>query len=323
MSTLKKELENLIEKKLVTVKKYPQDGLNVYKYSKAVFFKNLWHKSPYLLKARGLVLDDNGLIVQHPFDKVFNFNENGTGQDIALNKQVVAVEKLNGFLACITKHPNKNELLISTTGSLDSDFVKMIDELITPEQRKNMLSYFKDNSVTFMFEAIHPKDPHIISYNESEQGLWLIGARKKQENSKNYKEDVLDTIALDLGFRRPHWFIDSFENVLKKIKTDKIEGYMVLDNDKHNSLLKMKTNYYLTAKFLGRMGVNNITMMYENTDVFKDKVEEEFFELVDVLISKYSKDELLEMDNDKKVDIVKQLIEHLNIYRAENKFKLL
>lgn len=318
MTQIKKKLDELIAQKLVHVKRYPELELNVYKYANTVFFNNLWNKSPYLLKARGLVLDNAGNIVQHPFDKVFNFNENGTGSDIALDKKVVAVEKLNGFLACITKYHNKNELLVSTTGSLDSDFVKMIHELITPEQRENMLSYFQSNNETLMFEAIHPQDPHIISYAPEEQGLWLIGARAKDESSPTKSEQELDHMAKQLKFKRPAWFEATFEDMIKRIKTDKIEGYMILDAATARPLLKMKTDYYLVTKFIARMGVNNINLMYDNTRVFKDKVEEEFYELVDKLISSYNKETLLSFPKDHKVQLVRGMIENLNMYRKKN-----
>lgn len=314
MTNIKSKLDNLVKNKLAIVKHYEEDGFSIYKYSKTVFFKNLWHKDNTLLKARGIVLDRDGNIVQNPFDKVFNFNENGTGSTIDENKEVIAVEKLNGFLGCITKHPNKNELLISTTGSLTSDFVIMIKDLIDEKLNKKLLDYLSVNNVTLMFEVIHPGDPHIIPYEKSEQGLWLIGCKEKYEEAKNKKENELDVIAQKIDCKRPYWFKDTFKNILNKVKTEKIEGYMVLDEKTQETLLKIKTDYYLTTKFLGRMGNKNIEMMFENTKVFKEKVEEEFFELIDDLI-KMDKETLLNMNNDEKVVLIRNKIDFLNSLR--------
>lgn len=317
MTPLKQKLDELIEKKLVRVKAYPDKDLYVYKYNNKVFYDNLWHKSPYLLKARGLILDGFGNIVQHPFDKVFNFNENGTGKNIPMSKEVVVVEKLNGFLACVSLH--KGELLLSTTGSIDSDFVGLIKDLIDKPFEERLISYLKENNNTLMFEAIHPKDPHIIAYDERDQGLWLIGARGKAESDKNQSETALDEMAKVIGVRRGVHFTEQFDKVLARVKTDKIEGYMIQDPDTGETLLKLKTNYYLNTKFIGRMGINNINMMYDKTSLFKEKVEEEFYETVDAIIAKVDKLTLLSMSNENKVELVREIIEDLN--RARPKMK--
>ncbi len=313
---IKQKLDELITKKLVRVKSYADKGLGVYKYNNKVFFDNLWHKSPYLLKARGLVLDNAGNIVQHPFDKIFNFNENGAGKSILPTQKVIAVEKENGFLACITRDPlDENKLLCSTTGSLDSDFVTYIQDLISPELEKAFLKYFKNNNVTLMFEAVHPEDPHIIKYEKEDEGLWLIGARGKNENDKVLKEEELDTIAATLKLKRPSYFVEEFGQVVKRIASEKIEGYVIRDIATQEPILKLKTNYYLTTKFIGRMGKNNIDLMYKNPTLFKEKIEEEFYELVDVIISRKDKAALLEMTNESKIEMLRGIIEELNSQR--------
>ena len=76
---LKRGLDALMKDKLVNAQHDVAIGASIYKYSKMVFFDALWDKSPLLLKARGLVLDAAGNILVHPFDKVFNYGENGAG----------------------------------------------------------------------------------------------------------------------------------------------------------------------------------------------------------------------------------------------------
>ena len=319
MNTQIKEILNELKtKKLVKEKHYSSLGLSVYKYHNSVFFNNLWYKSPYLLKARGIVLDSEGNIVQHPFDKIFNFNENGAGRELKMNEKVVAVEKANGFLACITLDPHqRDKLLVSTTGSLDSDFVGLIEDLISPTLRQEMVKYLNKNNQTLMFEAIHPRDPHIIKYEEKDYGLWLIGARGKQEEDKVLSETQLDSIAQQLNLRRPNYFIEEFSQILERIKKEQIEGYVLRSVETQEPILKLKTNYYLTTKFIGRMGKNSINLMYKNPTLFKEKIEEEFYELVDVLISRIDKDKLLELNNEQKVEIVRDLIKELNTQRVQ------
>lgn len=317
MSNIQKELHALIDKKLVRKKDYVAENLYVYKYNNRVFFDNLWHKSKYLLKARGLVLDGQGNIVQHPFDKIFNFNENGTGNNIPLTQKVIAVEKANGFLGCVSRHPfKKGELLVSTTGSLDSDFVGYIHDLITPELKQKFLTYFEKNAKTLMFEAIHPEDPHVIPYNKEDQVLWLIGARGFEEDAPLAPEEELDSIATEIGLRRPRYFVEEFGAVLKRLKTEQIEGYVVRDAQTQEPILKGKTDYYLTTKFIGRMGKNNIELMYKKPQFFKEKIEEEFYELVDELVARVPQQELLAMANIDKIAFVRTIISDLNQQRV-------
>ena len=109
--------DDLVQKNLVTKKTYV-NGLSIYKYTRKVFFDNLWHLDDRLLDARGLVLDANNKVV---FSKVFNYKENGVTVD--LEKEIIAVRKVNGFMTAMTLH--KGELLFSSTGSLDSNYVKL------------------------------------------------------------------------------------------------------------------------------------------------------------------------------------------------------
>src|SRR5690606_39067783 len=119
---LSRELRRLVSGKHVRPYRDPKQRYVGYKYSKATFWNNAWGESHALLKARGIVLDAAGAIVSHPFDKVFNLHENGTGDDLAMDTAIVAVEKLNGFLGIISFDALASNLLIHTQGSFEGDF---------------------------------------------------------------------------------------------------------------------------------------------------------------------------------------------------------
>ena len=302
------------ETPLISYKNNPTGTLRIYKYDKKVFFKNLWHLDPLLVKSRGLVLDTNGNIVQHPFTKVFNFNENGSGLDIPNDKEVIAATKENGFLGCITKW--NNELLITTTGSFDSDFTNYIKDFITNKQFEhfdhklygNLFKFLSNNDLTLMFEVIHPNDPHIIKYEKEEMGLRLIGARGKNINDKELPEEKLDEIGKLINVKRPEWFKIEYGELKDLVKSSQLEGYMVRDIDTQETLLKFKTPYYLTTKFIGRMSIANINFMYSNPNKFKENVDEEYYQLVDLITSKIEKDKFLSYENNSKIEIVRDLI---------------
>ncbi len=314
------EMNNLVQSGLATdgwrkdesgQKKPLEDGFKIYKYSKQVHFKRLWKTNPWIEKARGLVLDQTGNIIVHPFDKLYNFGEYDVGQNVSKNKKVQVIEKVNGFLGCISKHPFKNELLLSTTGSLakDAPFVKFIADFIDPELNGKLLNFFKGNDKTLMFEVVHKDDPHIIEYSEKDYGLWLIGARNKKLLDKPDTEDYLDKIAPKLGFKRPNWEEKSFGEVIDSLQTSQLEGFMIRDAENNEPMMKIKTNYYLVTKFVGRMGKNMVKMMFNHSEQFKeDKVEEEFYPIVDKIVAKISENDFNEMPQDKRVLFVREIV---------------
>ena len=302
------------ETSLISYKYNDTETLRIYKYDKKVFFNNLWHLDPLLTRARGLVLDSNGQIIQHPFTKVFNFNENGSGLDIPNDKKVIAATKENGFLGCITKW--NNELLITTTGSFDSDFTNYIKDFIMNKNFEhfdhklygNLVKFLNKNDVTLMFEVIHPNDPHIIKYEKEDMGLRLIGARGKGFNDKEFTEEQLDEIGKAINVKRPEWFEIEYGKLKDLVKESKLEGYMVRDIDTQDTLLKFKTPYYLTTKFIGRMSSANINFMYSNPNKFKESVDEEYYQLVDLITSKITKDDFLKYENNDKINLIRDLI---------------
>lgn len=288
------------------------EGFKIYKYSKKVHFKKLWKSHPLLEKARGIGLDIAGNIIVHPFDKLYNYGEYDTGKDVKHNQQVQVIEKLNGFLGCISKHPFRNELLLSTTGSFNSPFIQYIADFIDDETKKRLLDYFKTHNETLMFEVIHPEDKssHIIEYDDAHNGLWLIGARERKLGVDVKTEAQLDEIGKQLQFRRPFWYEASFHDVLDTLKSSPLEGFMIRDADTHEPLMKIKTDYYLVTKFIGRMGPNNVEFMFKNPEQFKEKkVEEEFYPIVDRIVKTVSQDDFAQMDQKLRVELVRKIVD--------------
>ncbi len=263
--------KNLIRKN--QSKRYPT--LSVLKYDKSVFYKNLWNTNDELLECRGHVIDETGKIVIRPFTKIFNFGENGT--TIHRDAEVLYIKKVNGFMASATYVPSVGEVVISTTGSLDSDFVQYAENYL----RSDVTNYIKDrwdeNGVarTYLFEIVHPNDPHII---KEKYGAYLIGVRTVDRVSpyfsNDYKEISLDNIAHHMNVMRPSWGTGKFGDVVDESKIAKHEGFVVYETGPDAKVaLKIKTPYYLATKAIAR-----------KADLFtldKSKISEEFYPLVD------------------------------------------
>lgn len=282
-------------KPLITRKesaRYP--GLFVKKYTKRVFYDNLWNQDEELLESRGHVETADGKIVIKPFTKIFNHHENGTNID--RDEQCVAICKVNGFMACATYVAEVDDVVISTTGSLDSDFVKMAEEHLA-----SVKSWIKLNCsvlTTYMFEIVDPRDPHII---QEEPGAYLIGCRFVA-NDRPYFSDVLnesllDSLAEKMGVKRPMWSVCRFSSIVEVAKQAKHEGFVVYGQTSRTAL-KIKTPYYLVLKAAARkkdiMSLN------------KQNVDEEFYELIDHLRSIES--EFNAMDEQSRLDYMRKFL---------------
>ena len=267
--------DDLVERKLVVKKEYG-NGLSVYKYNRNVFYNNLWNADPRLLEARGVVLDAEGNKIIYPFTKVFNYKENGT--TLSLDTKVIAPMKVNGFMAAVAWY--NDELLVSTTGTLDSDFATLARNVIEWQIDKNVIQL----NHTYIFEICDPSDPHII---EEQSGAYLIGIRN-METGGMFTEEMLDHEACVIGAHRPYVFVCTFGDVIELSKRCQHEGFMVrLDNEEQTTVMKLKSPYYLTKKFLMRMGAGKTELMVTNPTKFKESIDEEYYPLVDFISVNY------------------------------------
>lgn len=264
--------QELIDQGLVKRKRY-DNGLSVFKYSREVFYRALWNTHPLLLEARGMVLDDEGNKVIWPFTKVFNHHENGTELD--LDTRVIAPSKVNGFMAAARYW--KGELIVSTTGTLDSDFAKLARSYI---EKLEGIETMAEN-ITVLFEICDNSDPHIVAEKE---GAYLIGGRYMQDTmyeGEMLTEGQLDVWANLIGAKRPAVFMGTFRDVLNLLQDCKHEGFMVRMMDHtQNTVMKLKSPHYLTKKFIMRMGQKKVTAMYEDREEFFKTIDEEFYGVV-------------------------------------------
>lgn len=280
--------KELIQRKEST--RYP--GLFVKKYTRKVFYDNLWHENEELLEARGHVETADGKVVIRPFTKIFNRGENGT--DIDRDEDVIAIRKVNGFMACATYVPEVDEVVVSTTGSLDSDFVGYAERWITKEIKDLIKSFYPD--ITFIFEIVDPEDPHIV---KEEYGAYLLGARLLTDptayTSSVYWEGWLDAMARELKVKRPEWKVCKFSEVVAEAKSCFHEGFVVYSSD---TALKIKSPFYLTLKAAARkkdiMSLN------------KQMVDEEFYDLIDHI--KANQELFNALDEQARLDYMKNFL---------------
>jgi hypothetical protein len=298
--------------KLVTrkeSKKYP--GLYVLKYGREVFHKNLWHVNDFLLECRGLVVDKDYNIIVKPFTKVFNYGENGTMID--RDEDCQWVRKVNGFLGVVTYDANISEtdLIYSTTGSLDSDFVDLIAKQVDPMKEailNTVVGRVGKFKTTLMFEICDPSDPHIVPEQE---GAWLIGADFYINNSFGFhgaKEAGLDVIAAMIGAKRPESGYARFSDIVKMANECKHEGFMVYGTES-NTALKIKSPYYLITKFLARAGARKLEIVLDGKQGYGE-FDEEYYPLIDHLRANAESYKALE--EQERIQLIREFLNKTN-----------
>jgi ATP-dependent RNA circularization protein (DNA/RNA ligase family) len=250
----REDLKNFVEQNpdLVTMReseRYP--GLFVLKYKRRVFFDALWNE--YLEECRGTVIDRDFNVIVRPFTKIYNHRIEDRAPVFQPDDQVITYDKVNGFMASVTTY--KGELLVSTTGSLDSDFAVMAEEMILKTADVAVMKDFcQEGKVTLLFEVCHPSDPHIIPESV---GLYYLGYRVNHWNS-DLRHMAYETTAYDL-IRKARWMkvnpvpsymVTTVAELEESMLTSRREGVVFYHAD--GRAAKIKTKWYLSQKFVAR-----------------------------------------------------------------------
>ena len=255
--------------KLVSMKP-AGDGIYVLKYSKKVFYDDLWNE--YLEECRGTIVDADFNVVSRPFTKIYNYGIEAKAPVLDPMTKVDAYRKVNGFMVAVTYH--NGSLLVSTTGSTDSDYVKMARELIDTERYTKVCS--KWYNTTFMFECVHRNDPHIVPEVE---GMYLLGYRPKfWENSPvNPNLKLLRMLSVEFDTLPVEHTATTVGKLLASVKEVRHEGFVAYTED--GTSFKIKSPYYLVKKWVAR-NPNTDKLM---TDAFKEKIDEEYYPMIDAI----------------------------------------
>jgi hypothetical protein len=265
-----KELKGYVESNPALVSmKSAGDGIYVLKYKKKVFFDGLWNR--FLEECRGSIVDADFNLITYPFTKIYNYGVEAKAPKLADDTVVTAYRKVNGFMVAVTWH--NGDILVSTTGSTDSDYVTMAKELINAERYRDVCKRWP--GYTFMFECVHENDPHIIP---ELTGMYLLGWRKNEWHSAVEADPVQLKILTDaFGVHHVKSTTITIGGLLKAVKVVKHEGFVFYTEDGVSA--KIKSPYYLVNKFVAR---NPRTDKLMRPDV-KQSMDEEYYPLIDAI----------------------------------------
>ena len=290
-------------------KRYPE--LSVLKYKRSVFYENRFDEA--LREMRGLIIDKHNRIIVRPFKKQFNYSERIAKDSkyplhISDEQRVDAAVKINGFLGCCTyvelppQHPShaaafNHQVIYSTTGSIDSDFAKMVERHC--RQYEAIFKQYPNH--TFLFEITDAKDVHIIQERLGETLIGVIDV----VSGRQFDEDEVDAIAAAHGLQRPQVLKNiSFGELKTLLKEVKHEGFMVFDAETKETLFKMKSPYYLISKFLGRSNESNLERKLD-----KHHVDEEYYPLIDYI--RAERDTFKTLSELEKIAFIQRYLENM------------
>lgn len=269
------------------------EGLYILKYKKKVFFDNLWNE--FLEECRGTIVNSDFYVISRPFTKIYNYGVEAKAPIIDDNVLVNAYRKINGFMVAVTW--DRDRLLISTTGSTDSDYVTMAKELIDEERFINVCKSWY--GVTFMFECVHKNDPHIIPEQE---GMYLLGYRPKDWSTKvNPNPKILKQLEEEFGTIPVEHYRVTMAEVKKMAKECKHEGFVFYTD--LGEAAKIKSPYYLIKKFVAR---NPRTDKLMRKDI-KNSIDEEYYPLIDAIQANI--EEYTAMDEQQRLSWVRSFLE--------------
>jgi hypothetical protein len=273
----KDKLKEYVETSNLVNMKDCGDGIYVLKYKKKVFYDNLWNE--YIAECRGSIVDKDFNLVAYPFTKIYNYGIEKEAPVLSADTSVTAFRKVNGFMVAVTVH--NGELLVSTTGSTDSPFVAMAKEMMLTHAPltdwRMILGTADTQGMTFMFECVHPNDPHIIP---EKSGMYLLGARENTWGSKILHDPY---VLMDLARMLNCFWAESLTTNMARLqelaKECRHEGYVFYTEDGVSA--KIKSPYYLTSKWVAR-NPRTDKLVDLNKDI-KHNLDEEYYPLVDAI----------------------------------------
>jgi len=274
----KDKLKEYVESSNLVNMKECGDGIYVLKYKKKVFYDNLWNE--YIAECRGSIVDKDFNLVTYPFTKIYNYGIEKAAPVLAPDTKVTAFRKVNGFMVAMTVH--KGELLVSTTGSTDSPFVDMAKEMMVTHMPltdwRMALGTADCLGMTFMFECVHPGDPHIVP---EKSGMYLLGARENSWGSKIMRDPYF---LMDFARDTLHCFyaesiLTNMARLQELAKECRHEGYVFYTDEGVSA--KIKSPYYLTSKWVAR-NPRTDKLVDLNKDI-KLNLDEEYYPLVDAI----------------------------------------
>ena len=228
MLPTKSTFDDYVKKGLIRSQTYKD--MTIYQYTEFTQFESLWNNCT--LNARGIVFDDDGVLIQRCMPKFFNHDEpDGIKVEKLMLKEQIGVvqEKLDGSLIKITKD-EKHGLVITSKASFESDQAKMAKDIVEEN------NYDFKEGWTYHFELIHPDNQIVLNYGDERKLVLLAIIDNQTGKDINIYTD-------DLKFEKPKLY--DYETLLdiNALNKDGLHEGVVVNYGSYR--LKYKTDEYI------------------------------------------------------------------------------
>lgn len=229
----------------------------------------------FLTELRGTVYDTRDMsVVSNPYYKFRNLNECEDYSEANLRAAIeanggrmVATEKLDGSLIQLRYMESedrdggawRNGMLVSTSNTLegaasspDNSHLVNVERLYIQNdgdgRYRDLARAYPGK--TLCFEFVRPDvDPHVVTYDQSDWGLWLTGMRDVGTGRLSSHEEVAEA-ADRFGIPHPRVVATDLEECLRVVEEgdgNRMEGMVV---DVNGWLVKMKLNDFLSLSHI-------------------------------------------------------------------------
>lgn len=283
------DLFKAVEQGRVTCRAHPTLPYYIYNYTPEVQYANDWDE--VTMNCRGLILDDQNLIVARPWKKFFNLGQ--VDLPIQFDTPVEVMDKVDGSLGILYPGHDPGDFYLATRGSFESEQAYVANDIWL----KNYHAYYDDmpeqqyfNEYTLLFEIIYPQNRIVLDYGDM-RDLILLGAVSKQEgyyispsaaaNMFAWPGPVVETMPYS-----------SISEALSHTNRPNAEGFVIRS---HNFMVKVKQPDYLELhKLITNVSPKTVWEQLKNgktkeqiVSVFPDEFHDYVGSMVDPLMEKY------------------------------------
>lgn len=266
--------------------------LLIFNYTNEAAYERRWNWFERV--SRGLIMDANtGEIIALPFEKFFNWGENGFKK---VRGVVEVAEKHDGSLGILyPTTPRGGARAVATRGSFTSDQAMFATDFL----QKNYDLSSLPNNLTLLFEIIYPDNRIVVDYG-NRKDLILLGVRNTETHQDYFYKDV-QRIAKEFGFSTPKLFDMSSVEEVKKTANNldwNAEGYVIRYRDGQRCKIKgeeyvrvHRVRHGLSTKAIVQLASENKIddLIVELPEEFREDLEqmdEHFNDIVDKKIVK-------------------------------------
>lgn len=227
-----KILDKYVEDGLLMRQKHPVHPIWIYNYTRTCQFENIW--DGITLAARGLVIDEDGVVISKPFSKFFNYEQLASVSLTVPDEPFEVFEKCDGSL--IETFVYKGERIFASKGSFTSDYAVKAAELM-----KSYPVELLSAELTYCFELLWTEHPIVIIPEKDD--LILLGAFNPVTDEEVDIQTSLYKSNFNVVKRYDEFTNFKYINKLKESIGVNREGYVV--RFKNGFRMKIKGEDYL------------------------------------------------------------------------------